>query len=76
MARYDDLEAEQVLEHLGGLSQEALLKLGDYERAHRRRDDVLDRIAALTGDEPWPGYDERDRAGAAGEPRRRHRASA
>ena len=58
MARYDDLEAEQVLEHLGGLSQEALLKLGDYERAHRGRDEVLDRIAALTGDEPWPGYDE------------------
>ena len=31
MARYDDLEAEQVLGHLGGLSQEALAKLAAYD---------------------------------------------
>jgi len=58
MARYDDLEAEQVLEHLGGLSQEALAKLAAYEREHRDRAEVLDAIAALSGKEPWPGYDE------------------
>jgi hypothetical protein len=58
MARYDDLEADQVLEHLGGLSQQALTKLGEYERGHRNRPEVLDGIAALTGEEPWPGYDE------------------
>ena len=58
MARYDDLEAEQVLEHLGGLSQEALAKLAAYERDHRDRAEVMDAIAALTGEEPWPGYDE------------------
>src|SRR3954454_992960 len=58
MPRYDDLEAAQVLEHLGGLSQQALAKLDAYERSHLHRSEVLDGIAALTAEEPWPGYDE------------------
>ena len=34
--------------------------IGDYEAEHERRDAVLARVAELSMDEPWPGYDEQD----------------
>jgi hypothetical protein len=57
MARYDDLDAEQVMAQIGGLSQAQLTKVREYERGHQNRAEVLAGIAALAGEEPWPGYD-------------------
>ena len=60
---YDRLTAEHVLDHLGELTPAALAKLGDHERAHQNRRDVLAGIEARLGHEPWPGYDELDVTG-------------
>ncbi len=43
---------------LGGLSQIDLARVDAYERKHANRKGVLDKVASLRGDEPWPGYDE------------------
>ena len=40
------------------LSQIDLAKIDVYERRDENRSTVLDRVATLRGDEPWPGYDE------------------
>ena len=56
-AGYDDLTASEVVERLPGLSQEQLAAVDRYERAHEDRSTVLDRVDALSGDEPWDGYD-------------------
>ncbi|MBA2350050.1 MAG: DUF892 family protein [Solirubrobacterales bacterium] len=58
IARYDSLTVEEIGTRLPGLSQIELLKLDTYERAHENRTTVTDRVKTLTGDEPWPGYDE------------------
>lgn len=57
IAGYDDLTAGEVVERLPGLSQEQLAAVDRYERAHEDRSTVLDRVDALSGDEPWQGYD-------------------
>jgi ferritin-like metal-binding protein YciE len=57
IAGYDDLKAADVVERLPGLSQEQLAAVARYERARDARSTVLERIDALTGDEPWDGYD-------------------
>ena len=47
------------------LSQVDLAKVDAYERRHDNRTTVLDRVSALRGDEPWPGYDELNAGGPA-----------
>jgi hypothetical protein len=40
------------------MSQRELRLIGAYEAKHRNRATITDRIAKLTGEEPWSGYDE------------------
>jgi ferritin-like metal-binding protein YciE len=58
IADYDDLNAAEIVEKLSGLSQIDLAKVDSYERRNANRKTIVDRIASLRGDEPWPGYDE------------------
>jgi ferritin-like metal-binding protein YciE len=60
IAGYDDLNAADLVQRLGGLSQEQLAAVATYERAHDARSTVLERVEALTEDQPWAGYDEQD----------------
>jgi ferritin-like metal-binding protein YciE len=55
---YAKLTAEEIAKRLPELSQVDLAKVDSYERRHDNRSTVLDRVSALRGDEPWPGYDE------------------
>jgi len=55
---YEKLTAEDVLAKLPELSQAELAQVAAYERANDARTTVLDRVEALTGPEPAPGYDE------------------
>jgi len=58
IARYDSLNADEIVGKLPELSQIELAKVDAYERKNDNRSTVLGRIDALRGDEPWPGYDE------------------
>jgi ferritin-like metal-binding protein YciE len=58
ISRYDSLTADEVVRKLTALSQIDLAKVEAYERKHQARSTILNRIQALRGDEPWPGYDE------------------
>jgi ferritin-like metal-binding protein YciE len=58
IARYDALTAEEIVGRLANLSQIELAKVAAYERRHQSRSTILDRVDALQGNEPWPGYDE------------------
>jgi ferritin-like metal-binding protein YciE len=58
IARYDSLNADEIVTRLSQLSQSELGKVEAYERAHAKRATVLERIASLRASEPWPGYDE------------------
>jgi ferritin-like metal-binding protein YciE len=58
IARYDDLNADEIVGKLAELSQADLAKVDAYERRHADRTTVRARIDSLRGDEPWPGYDE------------------
>jgi hypothetical protein len=58
IAGYDDLTAEEIVAKLPELSQVQLAQVVTYEQAHAKRATVLDRVKALTGAEPVPGYDE------------------
>jgi hypothetical protein len=55
---YDDLTADELVAKLPEFSQAQLVQVAAYERAHDKRATVLDRVTALTGPEPAPGYDE------------------
>jgi ferritin-like metal-binding protein YciE len=55
---YDELTAEDIVAKLPQLSQIDLAKVDAYERKNQDRVTVLNKIASLRGDEPWPGYDE------------------
>src|SRR3954451_14685233 len=57
---YDDLNAGQVVARLSELPQRELGSVAAYERANRNRRSVLERVTALTADEPYPGYDDDD----------------
>jgi hypothetical protein len=57
IAGYDDLTADDVLAKLPEQPQTALAEIAAYEQAHENRATVLQRVAALTGPEPAPGYD-------------------
>jgi ferritin-like metal-binding protein YciE len=58
IARYDKLTADEIVSKLSDLSQVDLAKVDSYERRNQSRTTVLDKVTALRGDEPWPGYDE------------------
>lgn len=70
---YDELTASEIADRLSGLSQIDLAKVDAYERRNESRTTILGRIASLSGDEPWPGYDDepvsaiRERLGDADE---------
>jgi ferritin-like metal-binding protein YciE len=55
--RYDSLTADEVVAKLPELSQAELTQVDAYERRHGDRATVRQRVDALKGSEPWPGYD-------------------
>jgi hypothetical protein len=55
---YDKQSASDIAGKLSGFSQRELRMIAAYERKHENRTTITDRIAKLTGDEPWSGYDE------------------
>lgn len=57
IARYDQLADRQVIKELSHLSQVELATVEAYERSHRDRPVVLNRLRWLKGSEPLPGYD-------------------
>jgi hypothetical protein len=57
IARYDQLDGKQVIPHLSHLSQLELAAVEAYERSHRDRPVVLNRLRWLRRSEPLPGYD-------------------
>jgi hypothetical protein len=57
IAGYDGLTIEEVVAKLPEQPQAALAEIAAYEGAKEKRATVLQRIAALTGPEPAPGYD-------------------
>jgi hypothetical protein len=58
LAGYDDLTADEIVAKLPEQPQASLVQVAAYEQAHDKRATVLERVAALTGPEPVPGYDE------------------
>src|SRR5919197_486537 len=57
IAGYDDLTADEVIAKLPEQPQAALAQIAVYEKAKENSATVLQRVAALTGPEPAPGYD-------------------
>ena len=55
---YDKATAEDIASKLNDFSQRELRKIDAYERKNENRATITDKIAKLTGDEPWSGYDE------------------
>ncbi len=55
---YDKQSAADIAGKLKGFSQRELRLIDAYERKHENRSTITDRIASLSGDEPWAGYDE------------------
>jgi uncharacterized protein (UPF0335 family) len=55
---YDKQTAADITAKLKGLSQRELRMVDAYERKHENRATITDKIAKLTGEEPWSGYDE------------------
>lgn len=58
IAGYDDLTADEIVAKLPEQPQTALVAIAAYEQATAKRATVLQRVAALSGPEPAPGYDE------------------
>jgi hypothetical protein len=58
IADYGKLNASQVNARLPELRQAELRTVAAYERRHRKRTTVLERIASLREHEPWADYDE------------------
>jgi hypothetical protein len=54
---YDQLGDRQVAAGLRGSSQVELAAIETYERSHRNRPEVLDKLRYMRGSEPLPGYD-------------------
>lgn len=55
---YDKQSAGDIAEKLKGFTQRQLRTIDAYERKHENRATITDKIAKLSGDEPWSGYDE------------------
>ena len=58
IADYDKQTADDVAARLNGFTQRELRLIDAYERKHENRATITDKIAKLTGEEPWSGYDE------------------
>lgn len=56
-AGYDRLDSRQVMDGLSKHSQIDLETIESYERAHKSRDPVLDKLRYMRGREPLAGYD-------------------
>jgi hypothetical protein len=54
---YDQLKDKEVSDQLSQLSQVELATVETYERAHRSRPVVLDKLRYMRSNEPMPGYD-------------------
>ncbi len=54
---YDKLDVKEVGARLPELSQVELARVETYERSHKNRPEVLDKLRYLRGSEPLPGYD-------------------
>ncbi len=54
---YDRLGDRQVVAGLRESSQVELAAIETYERSHRSRPEVLDKLRYMRGSEPLPGYD-------------------
>jgi hypothetical protein len=57
---YDKQTAQTIATRLEGFSQRDLRMIGAYEAKRKNRGTITDRIAKLTADEPWSGYDEQN----------------
>ena len=55
---YDKRTAEDIASRLNGFSQRELRLIDAYERKRENRATITDKIAKLSGEEPWSGYDE------------------
>jgi len=58
--RYDQLNSKQIFSELSELSQIELVEIETYERSHRNRQAVLDKLRYMRSPEPIPGYDTLD----------------
>jgi hypothetical protein len=54
---YDRLDEGQLKRGLRGHSQIELAAVDKYERSHKQREAVLNKLRYLRGSEPFPGYD-------------------
>jgi len=54
---YDQLKDKEVSDKLSQLSQVELAAVETYERAHRSRPAVLEKLRYMRSSEPLPGYD-------------------
>lgn len=59
-AGYDGLDDSQVIHGLSEHSQIELEAVESYERSHKNREPVLDKLRWMRGREPLPGYDALD----------------
>jgi SpoVK/Ycf46/Vps4 family AAA+-type ATPase len=62
---YDKQSAEDIASKLKGFSQRQLRTIDAYERKNENRATITDKVAKLTGEEPWSGYDELSAEAAA-----------
>jgi hypothetical protein len=58
--RYDQTDVKDLITQLSQLSQIELAAVEAYERSHRERPVLLNRLRWLRGSEPLPGYDALD----------------
>ena len=56
-AGYERLDTRQVVDGLRDHSQVELEAIEGYERSHKDREPVLDKLRWMRGSEPMPGYD-------------------
>jgi hypothetical protein len=57
---YDKQTAQAIATKLEGFSQRELRVIGAYETKRKNRATITRRIAKLTAEEPWSGYDEQN----------------
>jgi hypothetical protein len=63
--RFAKLNERDALAELADLNQAELLAVEDYERSHRGREPVLNKVRYLRTPEPLPGYDNLEPAAIA-----------
>ena len=56
-AGYEGLDDREVMDKLSKHSQVELGRVEDYERAHKGRKSILDKLRYMRGREPHPDYD-------------------